>query len=97
LAIERGNTKETEGKIDWESYCLNWLVQAAGERKGRRQESRLRRQAGEAEGKKKGRGREEADRWDPAVSESKEKEKESGGVDRRGEGLVGCWAAWAER
>jgi hypothetical protein len=40
LVIERGNGKETEGKIDWESYCLNWLVQAVGERKGRRRKSR---------------------------------------------------------
>jgi hypothetical protein len=48
---------------------------AAGERKGRRRESRLRRRAGEVEKKKKGRGREEADRWGPVVSESTKKKK----------------------
>jgi hypothetical protein len=48
------------------------------ERGGAWRDSRLRRQAGEAEEKKKGRGREEADRWVPSVSVGGEKEKGGG-------------------
>jgi hypothetical protein len=76
IGNREGKRQGNRGEFDWESYCLNWLVQAAGERKGRRRESWLRRRAGEAEEKKKkGRGREETDRWDPVVSESKKKKK----------------------
>jgi hypothetical protein len=57
IGNREGKRQGNGGEFDRESYCLNWLVQAVGERKGRWQESRLWRRAGEAEMKKKGRGR----------------------------------------
>jgi hypothetical protein len=96
LAKERGNGKETEGKLIGRVIALIGLFKQQGERKGDGgnrgcgcRPARQRRRRKE--------GGEEADRWDPAVSESKEKEKEREGVGRRGKRLAGCWAAWAER
>jgi hypothetical protein len=69
------------------------------ERKGRggaRRDSRLQRQAGEAEEKKKGRGREEADRWVPSVSVGGEKEKKRRLGGPLGVGLMGR-QAWLGR
>jgi hypothetical protein len=51
--------------------------------------------AGEMKERKGGEG--ETDEWGPGVSESREKEKRGRTRAGAGRGMVGCWAAWAER
>jgi hypothetical protein len=51
--------------------------------------------AGEKKERKGGEG--ETDEWGPGVSESREKEKRERTRAGAGRGMVGCWAAWAER
>jgi hypothetical protein len=51
--------------------------------------------AGEKKERKGGEG--ETDEWGPGVSESREKEKRERTRAGAGRGMVGSWAAWAER
>jgi hypothetical protein len=100
-AIERGKRQGNGGKFDWESYCLNWLVQAAGEGKGDggAQRKSRRRRAGQSRGEgeeRKGEGRRltSGTQSSARVKEKKTREAAWAGAGR---GLVGRWAAGPER